>query len=105
MRSGRFSKDCGLLCGYARRQLGSDTDRDENACVWRWPDHNCSLSGGANEDCNPSSSVGWAASFRVGFINTDLPVRECGAHHQTTRRHITHVCALGGLFNLEKREF
>ena len=52
-----------------------------------------------------SSSVGWAASFRVGFIGPDLPVRECGAHHQTTRRHITHVCALGGLFNLEKREF
>ena len=52
-----------------------------------------------------SSSVGWAASFRVGFINTDLPVRECGAHYQTTRRHITHVCALGGLFNLENASF
>ena len=52
-----------------------------------------------------SSSVGLAASFRVGFIGPDLPVRECKAHHQTTRRHITHVRALGGLFNLEKREF
>ena len=93
MRSGRFSKDCGLLCGYARRQLGSDTDRDKNACVWRWPDHNCSLSGGANEDCNPVFQCWFGRVFQSGFHRPQSACsRVWGTPPNDQKTHYPRVC-------------